>query len=54
MGMKWKNEMKEKETIWPEFSFSLLNINKMFASNFHNKRVNDGCLRSVMELDVYV
>ncbi|KOC60603.1 hypothetical protein WH47_07964, partial [Habropoda laboriosa] len=39
------------EAIWPESSFPLVKTSKVFSA-LHNKRINDGCFRTVVELDI--
>nr|XP_034181021.1 uncharacterized protein LOC117604724 [Osmia lignaria] len=40
------------EAIWPESNFPVVKRSKLFSSNLHNKLINDGCLRSIVELDI--
>lgn len=40
------------EAIWPESNFPVVKRSKLFSFNLHNKLINDGCLRSIVKLDV--
>ncbi|XP_017755153.1 PREDICTED: uncharacterized protein LOC108547235 [Eufriesea mexicana] len=42
------------EAIWPESSFLSVRISKVSSIDLHNKLINDGCRRSVMDLHVDV